>query len=411
LRKSRNEALNRTVSVVVVGAGQAGLAVSRELGAAGIDHVVLERGRIAQAWRDRWDSFTLVTPNWTMDLPGAPYAGDDPEGHVPRDEIVSYLERYAAACVTGEVREGVQVTSIGPGQDAQLRLETSDGAMQARAVVVCTGAYQRPYLPAAVSGFPESVTVMDATQYRNPDQLAPGRVLVVGSGQTGVQLAEELYLAGRDPVLACGRAPWAPRRIGDRDVITVLAEAGFYDQPCSTLPSPEARLVANFQATGGRGGHDLHYRVLQDLGVELTGRLDKVCDGVVRFADDLAESVAFGDAKYGDMRRLVRDRLGSVADQFPDPEPFRCSPADALDVASVGTVILTSGFRPDYRRWVLLPVFDDLGFPIVEDDLRTSVPGLYFCGVHFLRTRRSSLLFGVGRDAALVAAAVAADVE
>ena len=365
--------------------------------------MLLERGRIAQAWRDRWDSFTLVTPNWTMNLPGSPYAGSDPEGHVPRDEIVKYLE----GCATAEVREGVRVTAFGPGRNSGFRLETDEGPIDAEAVVVCTGAYQKPHRPAAVAGFPESVAVIDATQYRNPDQLPPGRVLVVGSGQTGVQLAEELQLAGRDPVLACGRAPWAPRRIGDRDVITVLAEAGFYDQPRSLLPSPQARLVANVQATGARGGHDLHFRVLQDLGVELTGRLVGVSDGLVRFADDLAQSVAFGDARYEDMRRLVRHRLGDVADLFPDPEPFRSTAATTLAVASVGAVILTTGFRPHYRDWVQLPVFDDLGFPIVGDDLTTAVPGLFFCGVHFLRTRSSSLLFGVGRDAALVAAAIA----
>jgi putative flavoprotein involved in K+ transport len=407
LRDSRLEVLNRHVSVVVVGAGQAGLAVSRELRVAGIEHVVLERSRIAQAWRDRWDSFTLVTPNWTMDLPGSPYAGDDPEGHVPRDEIVGYLEGYA----TGDVREGVTVTAVRPGQNARLHLETSDGPMDARAVVVCTGAYQKPHRPAAAARFPNSVTVIDATAYRNPDQLPPGRVLVVGSGQTGVQLAEELHLAGRDPLLACGRAPWAPRQIAGRDVITVLSEAGFYDQTRSTLPSPEARLIANVQATGARGGHDLHFRVLQGLGVELTGRLDRVSDGLVRFADDLAESIAFGDARYEDMRRFVRDRLGSVADHLSDPEPFRCPPTATLAVAELGAVVFTSGFRPDYRGWVQLPVFDDLGFPIVKDDLTTAVPGLYFCGVHFLRTRRSSLLFGVGQDAALVAAAVRSAVD
>jgi putative flavoprotein involved in K+ transport len=391
------------VSVVIVGAGQAGLAVSHELRAAQVDHVVLERDRVAHAWRNRWDSFTLVTPNWTMDLPGSPYAGDDPEGHVPRDEIVDYLEAYA----DGDIREGVEVRSIRFAPDGRLHLETSDGAMPAEAVVVCTGAYQTPHRPAAVAAFPESVPVIDATEYRNPDQLPPGRVVVVGSGQTGVQLAEELHLAGRDPVLACGRAPWVPRRIGDRDVVTVLAEAGFFETPRSSLPSPQARLVANFQATGARGGHDLHVRVLQSLGVELVGRLDSVSGGWVQFADDLAASVAFGDARYEDVRRLVRERLGSVADLFPDPEPFEGRSTEALPVASIGTVILTSGFRPDYRSWVQLPVFDDLGFPVVADDLTTAVPGLYFCGVHFLRTRKSSLLFGVGRDATAVAAAVA----
>jgi putative flavoprotein involved in K+ transport len=169
--------------------------------------------------------------------------------------------------------------------------------------------------------------------------------------------------------------------------------------------------VANLQATGARGGHDLHYRVLQDLGVDLTGHLDSVSGGLVRFADDLAESVAFGDARYEDVRRLVRDRLGSVADDLPDPEPFRSAPTESIPVSSLGAVILASGIRPAYRDWVHLPVFDDLGLPVVEDDLTTAVPGLYFCGVHFLRSRRSSLLFGVGADAALIAAATASRLE
>jgi putative flavoprotein involved in K+ transport len=301
----------------------------------------------------------------------------------------------------------VRVDGVWPGRGVGLRVATSEGQLDASAVVVCTGAYQQPHRPPAARGFPESIVVLDATQYRNPDQLPSGRVLVVGSGQTGVQLAEELHLAGKDPVLACGRAPWVPRRVGARDVASVLADAGFFDQPRYALPSPDARLVANFQATGARGGHDLHYRVLQAMGVELTGHLEAVEGGLVRFADDLSQSVAFGDARYHDIQRLVRDRLGTVADQLPDPEPFHSTPVTELPVSSFGVVILTSGFRPDYRRWVNLPVFDDLGFPIVADDLTTAVPGLYFCGVHFLRTRRSSLLFGVGADAALVSVSIA----
>ena len=186
---------------------------------------------------------------------------------------------------------------------------------------------RKPHRPHAAADFPESIVALDATDYRNPDQLPPGRVLVVGSGQTGVQLAEELHLAGRDPVLACGRAPWLHRRIGARDVVSVLSEAGFFDQPRSALPSPAARLVANVQATGARGGHDLHFRVLQKLGVQLTGHLEAVSHGLLRFAGDLSQSVAFGDERYDDIRRLVRDRLGSVADQLPDPEPFRYDPS------------------------------------------------------------------------------------
>lgn len=394
---------------VVIGGGQAGLSVSHELLTAGVDHVILERARVAQAWRNRWDSFTLVTPNWTLDLPGRPYAGDDPEGHVHRDEIVAYLEEYAAHHA-GEIREGVRVDALGPGDRRRIRLDTSEGPIDADDVVVCTGAYQRPHRPAATADLPSGLLVIDASDYTSPAALPDGEVLVVGSGQAGVQIAEELHLNGRGVTIACGRAPWSPRRLGDLDIVTWLDRAGFYDQPRSALPSPAARLVANIQATGANGGHDLHFRVLQDLGVRLAGRLAGVAGHRAAFADDLAESVAFGDARYADVRKLIADRFGAEVDplpEMPEPAPFRYEPVLEADLRAFGAVILTSGFRPDYTGWVHFPVFDDLGFPIVAEDLSTAVPGLYFCGVHFLRTRRSSLLFGVGSDAGLVARKIA----
>jgi len=397
------------MTIVVIGGGQAGLSVSHELLAAGVAHVVLERAAVAQAWRERWDSFTLVTPNWTLDLPGSPYAGDDPEGHVFRDEIVAYLKAYAAHHA-GEIREGVRVDALGPGGPRRFRLDTSDGPIDADDVVVCTGAYQRPHRPPVAADLPAGLLVIDAAEYTNPGALPDGEILVVGSGQTGVQIAEELHLDGRGVTLACGRAPWSPRRLGDLDIVTWLHRAGFYDQPRSVLTSPAARLVANIQVTGAKGGHDLHYRVLQNMGVRLAGRLVGVAGHRAGFADDLADSVAFGDARYTDMRNVLADRLGAKGVAVPetqDPPPFHHEPVLEVDLHGFGAVILTSGFRPDYTGWVRFPVFDQLGFPMVGDDLTTAVPGLYFCGVHFLRTRRSSLIFGVGTDAALLARTIA----
>jgi putative flavoprotein involved in K+ transport len=396
------------VTTLVIGAGQAGLAVSHELGEAGVEHVVLDRGRVAETWRGRWDSFSLVTPNWTLDLPGAAYTGDDPEGHVLRDEIVAYLEGYADTHAAGEIRTGVDVHRLSAGRELRLRLETSEGSFEADAVVVCTGAYQQPHHPLMAGAFPAGVEVIDATQYRSPAGLPDGGVLVVGSGQTGIQLAEELHLAGRDVVLSCGRAPWGPRRLDGVDIVTWLTRVGFYDQPAASLPSPQARLIANLQATGARGGHDLHYRVLADLGVRLVGHLRGIEGSRALFADDLADSVAFGDARYTDVRNLLMAELGEDAPSMPEPEPFRYDAETEVDLRGVGAVVLTAGFRPDYTSWVDFEVFDELGFPVVSEDLATVVPGLYFCGVHFLRTRRSSLLFGVGDDARIVAQSVAA---
>jgi putative flavoprotein involved in K+ transport len=396
--------------VVVIGAGQAGLAVSHELSELGVDHVVLERARVGQSWRDRWDSFCLVTPNWTMSLPGFPYAGDDPEGFVPRDGIVGYLERYASS-FTAPVREGVGVDSLEPGSTSRFLLRTTAGDVEAESVVVCTGAFQRPYRPDAAAAFPPGLLVIDAVDYRNPAALPPGKVLVIGSGQTGCQISEELHEAGREVFLACGRAPWMPRQAGGRDIVSWLHQTTFFDMSVDALPSPAARLGANVQVTGARGGHDLNYRTLQTTGVQLLGRLTGVDGQRARFADDLADSVAFGDARYADIRATLRNQLapkGMPVPELPDPPPFHADPPRELDLDGFGAVICTTGFRPDYAHWVRFPgLLDAMGFPLTRDDAGTAVPGLYFCGVHFLRKRKSSTLFGVGEDAGVVAQSIA----
>ena len=193
-----------TVDVLIIGAGQAGLSVSHELTALGIEHVVLDRGQVAQTWRDRWDSFCLVTPNATIRLPGGAYTGDDPDGFLPKDELVHHFERWAGS-FGAPVREGVTVTSLAAADGPGFTLQTSDGAFRARSVVVCTGAYQRPHRPAGVSA--HGVVELDVADYTNEVALPPGKLLVVGSGQTGCQIAEELHEAGRTVVLSCGRAP------------------------------------------------------------------------------------------------------------------------------------------------------------------------------------------------------------
>lgn len=393
------------VDVVVVGGGQAGLAVAHQLTEHALEPVVLERARVGQSWRDRWDSFTLVTPNWTLDLPGMPYAGDDPEGHVPRDEIVAYLEAYAERAGV-EVREGFVVNRLAPEGDSW-SLKTSEGDLRARAVVVCTGTFRVPHQPVELG--PTGVMVIDADTYRRPEDLSDGRVLVVGSGQSGCQISEELHLAGRDVVLSCGRAPWVPRRIGDHDVVTWLRRTPFFDATLADLPSPAARLGANVQATGAQGGHDLHYRVLQDLGVTLVGHLHGLRDGRAHFEDDLRASVVFGDARAAELRALLRTVPGIPLDDpgLADPPPFEAPSVTTMSLDGFGAVVLTSGFRPGYRSWVDADVFDAQGFPVTDDEC-SAAPGLWFCGVHFLRRRSSALLFGVGRDAAVVAASVAA---
>jgi putative flavoprotein involved in K+ transport len=401
------------VPVVIVGAGQAGLAVSHELALLGVEHTVLERGKVANTWRGRWDSFCLVTPNWTVQLPGGRYDGADPDGYMPRDEIVAHLERYARS-FSAPVREGVEVRSLEPVPDGFI-LATSEGEIRTRTVVLTTGAYQKPHRPRGADDVPGRVQVIDAEHYRNADVLAPGAVLLVGSGQTGCQLAEELHEAGRDVYLACGRAPWVPRRLGGRDIAHWIEATGFFDQPRAALPSPQARLIANQQVTGHGGGHDLNYRVLRAMGVTLLGRFQGVSGGRVMFADDLAQSVAFGDERYTALRKMVMDTCattGITPPDMPDPAPFDPSAPDSLPLDRLGAVIFTSGFRPDFASWVHISgAFDELGFPIEHDGASTVAPGLFFCGLHYMRKRKSSLLIGVGEDAAIVARAVAASCE
>ena len=391
---------------IVIGAGQAGLAVSCLLTQEGVEHVVLERGRVGETWRRRWDSFCLVTPNWTVQLPEHPYDGNDPDGFMARDEIVAYLERYAAAC-GAPVREGVQVTSLRPTANGGFALATSDGELRANTVVLATGAYQRPHRPRAAATLPADVLQLDADDYRNPHELPAGAVLIVGSGQSGCQIAEELRQAGRDVFLACGRAPWGPRRIGDHDLLWWALETGFWDAPASGLPDPSARLFANIVATGRDGGHDLHLRTLKRDGVTLLGRFLGADGHVARFAPDLADSVVWGDQRHAEFMALVRKLVaqrGLPEPGIADPEPFEDGGPRELDLQGVGAVVFTSGFRPDYASWVDVPgAFDDVGFPLRDEGASTAAPGLYFVGVHFLRKRKSSLLIGVGEDAAIVA--------
>jgi putative flavoprotein involved in K+ transport len=395
---------------VVVGAGQAGLAVSHELSSAGIEHIVLERGRIGQSWRQRWDSFCLVTPNWTVRLPGRPYDGPDPDGFMPRDEIVTTLEKYARS-FRAPVRENVGLSKVESPAEGGFILRTTSGDMRGRALVLATGAFQRPHRPTSAITLPSALLQMDVDAYRNERDLPPGRVLVIGSGQSGAQISEELREARREVVLSCGKAPWVPRRLGGRDIVWWLAESGFFDQSAEALPTPAARLGANPLATGHHGGRDLSLRTLQAKGVVLAGHFLGSRDGKARFAPDLGESLAWGDQRYRELMSLIGRRaeeLGIVL-QIDEPGPFFAEAPESVDLSGFGVVIFAGGFRPEYRSWLPWPdAFDDLGFPIQREGASTVVPGLFFAGVHFLRKRKSSLLYGVGEDATIIALHVAA---
>jgi putative flavoprotein involved in K+ transport len=396
--------MRATVDVAIIGAGQAGLATSWYLTQAKVDHVVLEAGRVAETWRSRrWDSFCLVTPNWTVQLPGAKYAGPEPDGFMPLAELIDHFDSWASS-FDAPVEQGCAVTALEADGDGFL-ITAQAGDLRARNVVVATGAYQRAFRPASGEELPNDVVQLFAEEYSNPGALPPGAVLVIGSGQTGCQLAEEIHTSGRKVFLACGRCVWVPRRLQGRDILHWMIESGFMDRTPDKLPSPMARLLGNPQATGHDGGRDLNFRVLHAMGVELLGRYLGAEGSTVRFADDLAASVDFGDARLGDLMKFVEvdcSTRGITPPTLEMPPPLRINPRTELDIAKdgIGSVIWTSGYRPDYG-WVKVPVFDEMGFP-VQAEGATQVPGLYFMGVHWMRKGKSAILYGVGEDAEVV---------
>ncbi len=292
------------------------------------------------------------------------------------------------------------------------RLETSTGPIDARTVVLTTGAYQRPYRPAKASTLPTGILQIDVAGYRTPEALPDGPVLVVGSGQSGCQIAEELAEAGRDVYLACGRAPWLPRRPGEHDLTWWLNQSGYLEGTVESLPEPSARLWANVLASGRRGGHDLHLRTLHELGVVLLGHFAGADGNRARFEPDLHESLAWGDERYRTLIGIFSDfadRSGIARPPLLETPPLDHDPPQTLDLKGFGAVIFTGGFRPDYESWVRVPgAFDGLGFPIHDECESRVASGLHFVGVHFLRKRKSSIFLGAGEDAAIVAEKIAA---
>ncbi|MGI8802206.1 MAG: MSMEG_0569 family flavin-dependent oxidoreductase [Solirubrobacteraceae bacterium] len=397
-------------TVAVVGGGQAGLAVSRCLCELEIDHVVLERHRIADTWRSqRWDSFCLVTPNWQCQLPGHPYRGDDPDGFMVKDEIVDYVESYAAS-FDCPLAEGVTVSAVRAGDRSRFALETTVGEVRADHVVLAVGGYHLPSLPRLAERLPSHVTQLHSSTYRNAQALPDGGVLVVGSGQSGAQIAEDLHLAGRPTHLCVGSAPRVARFHRGRDVVAWLHDMGHYDMPISEHPQGlAARREANHYVTGRDGGRDIDLRRFAADGMRLHGRLTDARGPVISVAGGLRASLDDADA--------VRARINDAVDRHiavrgidapparpyrPCWEPDRDGPGDLdLDALGVRTIVWATGFRSDWSI-VKLPAFDGTGYP-THDRGATAVDGLYVIGLPWLHTWGSGRFAGVGRDARHIA--------
>lgn len=401
---------------LVIGGGQAGLATSYWLTKAGVDHLIVDRrDRLGGSWHDRWDSFCLVLPNFTARLPGMPYDGDDPDGFMARDDVVRYLSRYAKA-IDPPVRLSTNVTRLA-AVDGSFVAHADGSRFQARNVVLATGPYPRPRIPAAAEGISGHIQQLHSNDYRKPGQLADGAVLVAGTGQSGAQIAEELHRAGREVHLSVSRCSSAPRRYRGHDLGWWLFQVFQHGPEVGVeakLPSPAARFAGNPIVSGQDGGHTIDLRQLAREGVHLYSRLESADGMLVRFGDDLADRLVFAETLFDKQYRRLFDAYNEAAGIGAPPDdrsPIRNSPvpdtSTELNLANAGirSIVWATGYQLDFS-WVDLPVFDEWGYPRHARGVTTH-PGLYAVGLPWLHTIASAVLAGVGDDAAYVAEHIA----
>lgn len=392
-------------SVIVVGGGQAGLSASYHLQQQDIDHLVLEKHRVTHTWRNqRWDAFCLVTPNWQCALPGYPYVGDDPHGFMKKDEIIRYLDGFIAS-VNAPVREGVAVQRLSPRAEGGYLLETNAGTFSADQVIVASGGYHTPIIPRLAERLPVQITQLHSEQYRNPQALPEGAVLVVGSGQSGAQIAEDLHLAGRKVFLAVGDAPRCARFYRGKDVVDWLAEMGYYDIGVDTHPLREGvRDNTNHYVTGRDGGRDIDLRRFALDGMQLFGRLESLHGTQLNFAGDLRAKLDAADAVYNRINASIDTYIAENNLQAPPGSVYEplWTPREEitqleLQESGITSVIWCIGFQPDFS-WVDVPVFNGRHYPGHNRGV-TAYAGLYFLGLPWLHTWGSGRFSGVARDA------------
>ena len=394
--------------VIIVGGGQAGLSVSYCLKKENINHLILDRGQIGDTWsKHRWDSFCLVTPNWQCRLPGFDYDGNDPKGFMLKDEIVDYIKRYVAS-FNPPIKNNVSVERIYKENQDVFNIETSIGSFTADKVVIATGAYHIPNVLPIAGKFPKSILQIHSDNYKNPGQCKDGAVLVIGTGQSGAQITEDLHFEGKKVFLAVGNAPRAPRTYRGKDAVEWLEDMGYYDQPIESHPDPEeARHKTNHYLTGRDGGRDIDLRKLASEGVVLRGQIAAINnDGVVGFNADLKYNLDEADKTYNRILKNIDDYI--IANNIEAPKGIYYQPVwepndsnnQSIDLEKEGinTVIWCTGYKVDYK-WIEFPsVFDQRGFPIYKRGV-TDESGLYFIGLPWLHTWGSGRFSHVGIDA------------
>lgn len=393
------------LETIIIGAGQGGLSTSYYLKKQGKEHIVLEQAdQAASAWRKRWDSFTLVTPNWMIRLPGAEYQGNDPDGFMPRDDVIKYFENYIQMFdlpVRYRTRAN-SVERIGFGY----RVKTNDGDFESFNVVIATGRFQGSKIPPFSADVSESVEQLHSSEYRNPGALKDGAILVVGSAQSGSQIAEELYQSERKVYLSVGSADRGPRRYRGKDITRWMVDMGFANKTVDQLPSPRAKFKGSTQGSGKDGGHAINLHQFAKDGVTLLGHIQGLDGDRIVLAPDLYENLAKADKSEAEFTQQVdafieKNRLDAPMENLPElQDGYDAELITELDLkaAGINTIIWATGYRFDFSL-VKLPVFDEDGYPIQQRGV-TGYPGLYFVGLPFLHTMKSGLLFGVGDDAA-----------
>jgi putative flavoprotein involved in K+ transport len=408
--------MSQKTQTIIIGGGQAGLATSYYLKQQGVEHLVLEQAAAAgNAWRnDRWDSFSLNTPNWSFRLPGAVYRGDGPDGFMHKADVVASFEQYVERFHL-PVQYGAQVNLVEPLANGKgYRVQTSEEEWEVQQVVMANGLYQSPKIPSFAANLSSRITQLHSGHYRNPGLLPPGAVLVVGSAQSGSQIAEELYLSGRKVYLCTGSAGRAPRRYRGKDIYEWMHLSGFLDRTLDKLPSPQAKFAGNPHVSGRDGGRTINLHQFVRDGVTLTGHIQGGEGNTIHLAGDLKENLAKADKLEADLVKMVDDyitrkgldipteTLPILRDGYEVPEITELD----LQVTGITTIIWAMGYRFDFSL-VQLPVRDTDGFPIQKQGV-TAFPGLYFVGLPWTDKMNSGLLLGVGESAEHIASQIVA---
>jgi len=407
--------------VVIIGAGQAGLCVSCLLKQSDIDHVVLERGQVGESWRSqRWDSFYLNTPNWANDLHGLPYYPESPDAFSSRDELIAYLEQYVTLFDL-PVRPNMPVTALEKSKSQEYKIKTETDVFYARAVVVATGSMSRPRIPAMAEKLPAEIVNLSTGTYKNSNSLPKGAVVVIGTGQSGCQIAEELLDSQRQVYVCASKVARAPRAYRGREILDWWRDMGILDVRTKDLEDPAIQYATQPQVSGTKGGHTVSLQFLAHHGATLLGGALDIEGWNLKLKRNLKECIAFADEKAAFFKSTIDEYIERQGLQAPVAEPDPGEPDlpdlkgsdewDTLNLkkANIRTVIWCTGFGADWS-WIKIAAFDEHGFPRHRDGM-TEYSGLYFTGFPWLSKRKSGLLHGVSEDAARIVKQIEKDLN